>query len=181
MKLLNNPLLLVCALMTCVVVVGLLVVAARAPRQRSTRHESRLAAPPQVVQAVIEDVESQPQWRKDVAAVTRVSATSFAERDQRGAETTFVRVPSPPGEVVLTFDGQGFSGRFLVRVTEVRDGPAPATSLVIEETVHMHGAMAAIMSLLLFDLDAFVRQWSADVGAEAARRSAMLTQQTPTP
>jgi hypothetical protein len=123
------------------------------------------------VHAIIDDVDSQPRWRKDVVAVTRVSATSFVERDQRGAETTFVRLPSSPDEVALTFEGQGFSGRFLARVTEVREGTSRSSVLVLEETVQMQGAVAAVMASLFFDLDAFVRQWSADVGAEAERRA----------
>jgi hypothetical protein len=171
MKWMNTPLVIVLALMLVVAVAGVVLVA-RAPRQRSVRHESHLAAPPEVVHAIIDDVDSQPRWRKDVAGVTRVSATTFVERDQRGAETTFVRLPSSPDEVVLTFEGQGFSGRFFARITEVREGSGRATLLVFEETVQMHGAVAAVMASFFFDLDKFVRQWSADVGAEAARRIA---------
>jgi hypothetical protein len=171
MKWMNTPLVIVLSLMLVIAVVGVVLVA-RAPRQRSVRHEARVAAPPEVVHAIIDDVDSQPRWRKDVVAVTRVSATSFVERDQRGAETTFVRLPSSPDEVALTFEGQGFSGRFLARVTEVREGTSRSSVLVFEETVQMQGAVAAVMASLFFDLDAFVRQWSADVGAEAARRLA---------
>jgi hypothetical protein len=166
-----------------VVAIGVIVAAARAPRQRSARHEARIPEALSVVRAVVEDVDSQPRWRKDIASVTRTSATTFVERDHRGAETTFTRVPSSPDEVVLTFEGQGFSGHFRVHLIELRDTEPRTTSLVVEETVQMQGAVAALMASLAFDLDAFVLQWIEDVRAEAARRAASLTAggRTPTP
>lgn len=146
---------------------ALAIWAARAPRARAARAERHLAAAPVVVQAVVEDVESQPRWRGDVARVERRADGSFSEWDASGRETRFVPAAAQGG-VTLGFTGRGFRGEFRATLTPEGDG----TRVRVEEQLTLDSATSALLAALFFDLDAFVARWLDDLDRESARRAA---------
>lgn len=157
--------------LTVVAVLGACVVAvvvwtASIPETRTGTASAEIAAPPDVILAVLEDVEAQPEWRHDIVSVERTVA-GWTETTSRGELVEFSWSERSAARVVMTFSSNvGYFGEWKADLHPVPNG----TRLEATETVTVPDLLNRIVARLFFDPEAFAVQY---LSALKARVEAM--------
>lgn len=135
----------VLVLLAVVLLVGWLL-----PETREGRAETTIKAPPELVLAVIADVEAQPEWR-EVGTVTRTE-TGWFEMTPRGERIDFVAEEMSVNRIRLRFTSDaGYFGEWHARLEPVSGG----TRIAVVERATVPSPFARIIARLLFDPTAF--------------------------
>lgn len=130
------------------------------PETREGRAETTIAAPPDLVLAVIADVETQPEWR-DVGTVTRTENGWF-EVTARGERIDFVSDVMSVDRIRLRFTSDaGYSGEWEALLEPVSGG----TRIAVVERATVPSALGRIIARLMFDPTAFATEYLASLKA----------------
>jgi hypothetical protein len=145
----------VALLVALVLLVGWLL-----PQTREGRAEATIAAPPDLVLAVIEDVETQPEWR-DVGSVTRTE-TGWSEVTARGERIDFVAEEMSVDRIALRFTSDaGYSGEWQALLAPVSGG----TRIAVVERATTTSPLGRIVARLMFDPTEFATTYLAKLKA----------------
>lgn len=130
------------------------------PETREGRAETTIKAPPDLVLAVIADVETQPEWR-DVGTVTRTEAGWF-EVTARGEQIDFVSDEMSVDRIRLRFTSDaGYSGEWEALLEPVSGG----TRIAVVERATVPSPLGRIIARLVFDPTAFATEYLASLKA----------------
>lgn len=128
------------------------------PQTREGRADATIEAPPDLVLAVIADVETQPEWR-DVGAVTRTE-TGWVEMTARGERIDFVADQMSVERIRLRFTSDaGYFGEWEARMQPVSGG----TQITVVERTTVLSPLGRIIARLMFDPTAFATAYLADL------------------
>jgi hypothetical protein len=117
------------------------------PATREGRAETVIAATPDAILAVIEDVEAQPEWRAGVASVVRTE-TGWEEVTARGERIAFTAEEMSPERIRLSFTSDaGYSGAWEAVLTPVPEG----TRIAVVERATVPSPLGRIIARLMFD------------------------------
>ncbi|WP_439525669.1 hypothetical protein [Roseovarius mucosus] len=155
MRILILSLVAVALLVVLILLIGWLL-----PATREGRAETTIAAPPDLVLAVIADVETQPEWR-DLGTVTRTEMGWF-EMTSRGERIEFVADDMSADRISLRFTSDaGYSGEWQALLEPVSGG----TRIAVIERVTVPSPLGRIMARLLFDPTEFATTYLAKLKA----------------
>lgn len=155
MRFLILSLVAVALLVALVLLIGWLL-----PETREGRAETTIDAPPDLVLAVIADVETQPEWR-DVGTVTRTE-TGWSEVTARGERIDFVADEMSVDRIRLRFTSDaGYSGEWQALLEPVSGG----TRIAVVESATVPSPLGRIIARLMFDPSAFAAAYLADLKA----------------
>lgn len=130
------------------------------PETREGRAETTIEAPPDLVLAVIADVETQPEWR-DVGTVTRTEVGWF-EVTARGEQIDFVSDEMSVDRIRLRFTSDaGYSGEWEALLEPVSGG----TRIAVVERATVPSPLGRIIARLVFDPTAFATEYLASLKA----------------
>ena len=155
MRILMLSLATVAPLVAAVLFIGWLL-----PETREGRAETTIAAPPDLVLAVIADVETQPQWR-NVGTVTRTENGWF-EVTVRGERIDFVADEMSVERIRLRFTSDaGYSGAWNAMLE-----PIPGrTQIAVVERATVPSPVGRIVARLMFDPTEFAAAYLAALKA----------------
>lgn len=147
---------------TVVVVILVLVVvivvagfAFALPPTREGRAALDIAAPPQDIVAVIEDVEDQPRWRGQLAGITR-TADGWEEQTMGGERIRFRWTFRSGERLELVFESSaGYSGQWMATLAPTRKG----TLVSVVEHATIANPFARLIARVFFDPDKFATQY----------------------
>jgi hypothetical protein len=151
MRILICSLAAVALLVAVVLVIGWLL-----PETREGRAETTITAPPDLVLAVIADVETQSEWR-DLGRVTRTE-TGWVEVTARGERIDFVADEMTVDRIRLRFTSDaGYSGEWQARLEPVSGG----TRIAVVERATVPSPLGRVLARLMFDPTAFATAYLA--------------------
>lgn len=152
---------LIWSLVAVVLVVALiLIIGWLLPATREGRAEITIAAQPDLVAAVIADVETQPEWR-DLGTVSRTE-TGWFEMTLRGERIDFVADEMSTDRISLRFTSDaGYSGEWQAFLEPVSGG----TRISVIERATVPSPLGRIMARLLFDPTEFATTYLARLKA----------------
>jgi hypothetical protein len=149
------------AIIACLAAIWLIGLAL--PATRVGKVEGRINVPPATVLEIIRAVEAQPDWRADVAAVTR-TADGWIETTTRGQEIAFTPEIMTEEIIRLRFSSAaGFSGIWEAKL--LADGAQ--TNISIAESVTTQSPIGRILSRLFFNPQAFATTYLAELTARS--------------
>ena len=132
------------------------------PATREGRAETVIAAAPARIVAVIADVQSQPDWRDGVRAVTG-DASGWTETTTGGERITFSPVVMTETRIALRFTSDaGYSGEWRAELKPVPGG----TRITVLERGTVPSPFGRLLARLFFDPQAFATTY---LGALKAR------------
>jgi hypothetical protein len=135
------------------------------PETREGRAEAIIEAPPELVLAVIADVEAQPEWR-DLGTVRRTE-TGWFEEILRGERIDFVADEMSVDRIRLRFTSDaGYSGAWHAILEPVPGG----TRIAVVERATMPSPLGRIVARLMFDPTAFATAYLAALKARVEER-----------
>ena len=135
------------------------------PETREGRAEAVIEAPPDLVLAVIADIEAQPEWR-DLGVVTRTE-TGWFEVTARGEQIDFVTDEMSVDRIRLRFTSDaGYSGAWHALLEPVPGG----TRIVVVERATVPSLLGRIIARLMFDPTEFATDYLAALKARAEGR-----------
>ena len=135
------------------------------PETREGRAEAVIEAPPDLVLAVIADVEAQPEWR-DLGVVTRTE-TGWFEVTARGERIDFVADEMSVDRIRLRFTSDaGYSGAWHALLEPVPGG----TRIVVVERATVPSLLGRIVARLMFDPTQFATDYLAALKARVEGR-----------
>jgi hypothetical protein len=135
------------------------------PATREGRAETTIDAAPDLVLAVIADVEAQPEWR-DVGAVTRTE-TGWFEVTARGKRIDFVTEEMTSERIRLHFTSDaGYSGEWQAVLQPVAGG----TRISVVERAEVPSPLGRIVARLIFDPTEFATAYLASLKARVENR-----------
>lgn len=131
------------------------------PATREGRAETVIAATPDAILAVIEDVEAQPKWRAGVASVARTD-TGWEEVTARGERVAFTPEEMTPDRIRLSFSSDaGYTGSWEAVLTPVAEG----TRIAVVERATVPSPLGRIIARLMFDPTEFATMYLAALKA----------------
>ena len=149
------------AIIACLAAIWLIGLAL--PATRIGKVEGRINAPPATILEVIRAVEAQPDWRADVAAVTRTD-TGWIETTTRGQDISFTPEMMTEEIIRLRFSSAaGFSGIWEAKL----QAESAQTNISIAESVTIPSPMGRILSRLFFNPQAFATTYLAELTARS--------------
>lgn len=135
------------------------------PETREGRAEAIIEAPPELMLAVIADIETQPEWR-DLGAVTRTE-TGWFEVTLRGERIDFVADEMSLDRIRLRFTSDaGYSGAWHAILQPVPGG----TRIAVVEQATVPSPLGRIIARLMFDPTAFATAYLAALKARVKGR-----------
>jgi len=135
------------------------------PETREGRAEAVIEAPPDLVLAVIADIEAQPEWR-DLGVVTRTE-TGWFEVTARGERIDFVADEMSVDRIRLRFTSDaGYSGAWHALLEPVPGG----TRIVVVERATVPSLLGRIVARLMFDPTQFATDYLAALKARVEGR-----------
>lgn len=124
------------------------------PETREGRAETIIEAPPDLVLAVIADVETQPEWR-DLVTVTRTESGWF-EVTARGERIDFVADEMSVNRIRLRFTSDaGYSGAWHALLEPVPEG----TQISVVERATVPSPLGRIVARMMFDPTGFATDY----------------------
>jgi len=141
------------------------------PATRTGSHEAVLPADPERVRQTILDVEAQPRWRREVAAVELgADGRSWVEKTHAGERIRFEIREHAENRLVLRFDSsRGYRGQWL---GEWQHAPGGETRLRVLESATVDHPLMRLVARVAFDPAEFARRWTRELESELARRAA---------
>jgi hypothetical protein len=116
---------------------------------------------------VLDAVENQPRWRRDMAHV-EVSGDEWTETDARGRVLRFRWTERSDDRYRLVFeDDRGLQGTWTAAWTPTPEG----LRLRVEERITLRHPWSRLMARVFFDPDAFLAAWFEDLEAELSRKA----------
>ena len=156
------------AVMAGLAIVTLLLI----PATTRTTVEIHFDAPIQAVWEVYTDIESQPNWRSDVATVEMSSdKRNWAEELKTSSMKIRFQIleETPPSKLVLQTGADGnFEGRY---VAEFRQENGGTVGTFTEEATAL-GVLPKVMRRLFFNQRKFIEEYAREAKAEIDRREA---------
>ncbi len=152
--------------LTVVAVVGACLVAAvfwaaAIPETRTGTASVEIAASPAAILAVLEAVEAQPGWRREIVSVERTEA-GWTEKTSRGELVEFRWSETSATRVAMTFSSSaGYFGERSADLYPVPDG----TTLEATERATVPNLLNRIVARLFFDPEALAVQYLAALKA----------------
>ncbi len=142
------------------------------PATTRTTVEIRFDAPIQAVWEVYTDIESQPNWRSDVATV-EVASDKKSWTEELKTSSMKIRFQileqNPPSKFVLQTGADGnFEGRY---VAEFRQENGGTVGTFTEEATAL-GVLPKLMRRLFFNQRKFIQEYAREAMAEIDRREA---------
>ncbi len=135
------------------------------PETREGRAETTIEAPPDLILAVIADVETQPDWR-DVGTVTRTE-TGWFEVTARGERIDFVPDELSVDRIRLRFTSDaGYSGEWEAFLEPVSGG----TRIAVVERATVPSPLGRVIARLMFDPTSFATAYLASLKAHVEDR-----------
>lgn len=155
-------------LLLLVVVPGLLWTVARSlPDTTHHAAERVLATDVATLRQVLDAVEHQPRWRRDIARVD-VSGNAWTETDARGRVLRFRWTERNDDRYRLLFeDDRGLQGTWTAAWTPTSEG----LRVRVEESISLRHPWSRLMARAFFDPDAFLAAWFDDLEAELSRKA----------
>jgi uncharacterized protein YndB with AHSA1/START domain len=144
------------------------------PREHIAMETVELAATPAQVYAVVRDLENAPSWRSDVKQVEalppRGDRKVYRQRGDDGALTLEVVEDVPDKRFVTEIADLGlpFAGRWVFQLEPTASG---GTRLTLAEIGDIQNPVLRLFAHHLFDLDAGIEQYLADLQALLAKSS----------
>ena len=142
------------------------------PATTRTTVEIHFDAPIQAVWEVYTDIESQPNWRSDVATVEMSSdKRNWTEELKRSSMKIRFQIleQTPPSKLVLQTGADGnFEGRY---VAEFRQENGGTVGTFTEEATAL-GVLPKVMRRLFFNQRKFIEEYAKEAKAEIDRRKA---------
>lgn len=121
------------------------------PKAREGRAGITIAAPPDRVLAVIQDVDAQPDWRTGIRSITR-TPEGWVETTTRGERITFTVEEMAEARVRLRFTSSaGYDGPWEAALTPLASG----TRVDVVDKAEIPSAIGRIVARLFFDPEAF--------------------------
>lgn len=158
MRLLTIFVTVIIATMAAIWLIGLAM-----PATRVGKAEGVIPARPATILEIIRAAEAQPDWRADVAAVTRTD-DGWIETTTRGQTIIFTPEIMSEQVIRLRFTSKaGFSGIWEAKLQA--DGAQ--TNISIEETVTTPSPLGRILSRLFFNPQAFATTYLAALKARS--------------
>jgi uncharacterized protein YndB with AHSA1/START domain len=167
-------------LRTFLILVGVLVIIVCAvvaigyslPRAHVASRGATIAATPERVFAVLQDVERYPEWRSDVKTVevlTRAPTVRWREHGSNGAITFEAQEVQPPSRMIgrIADTSLAFGGSW----TYVLQSEGTGTRLSITEHGEVYNPVFRFMSRFVFGHTATMERYLADLAAHV-RKSA---------
>jgi uncharacterized protein YndB with AHSA1/START domain len=156
------------------IIVGVLVVIATVvwaigaaiPREHSASRMARYRQPPEKIWAAITDVESFPQWRKDMKSVKRLpdvnGKPAWVETHSTGEMPLVVEEWNPPQRLVMRIVDEKlpFGGTWTFEIS-VADGGA---TLRLTENGFVKPAIFRFLSKYIFGYTATMEEYLKDLG-----------------
>lgn len=144
------------------------------PREHIAMESVELQAPPARVYAAVRDLEKTPKWRPGVTRVepllskSEAAPPAYRQWDADGALTLEVIEDIPEKRVVTRIADLGlpFAGRW---VFQIEPTPSGGTRLTLAEIGDIPNPLLRLFAHYVFDLDAGVEQYLADLQAHLAR------------
>jgi Polyketide cyclase / dehydrase and lipid transport len=125
------------------------------PATRTGHASIELSSSPEQIIAVLRDVESQPEWRSDVAKID-LTTDGWVETTQRGEAISFRWVSISSELVELAFaSATGYSGSWIARLSLTGTG----TRMDVTETATIPNPFFRAVARLFFDPAAFSRTY----------------------
>lgn len=135
------------------------------PPTREGRADMEIAAPPELVAAVITDVARQPQWRDGIASV-EVDGDGWVETTTRGEVIRFAWTRREALTLALTFRSDaGYHGTWQADLQPQATG----TRVTVVERATIDNPLGRIIARLLFDPQAFAARYLQALKIEAER------------
>ncbi len=163
-----NLILLFVAVVAVLAIVTLFLI----PATTRTTVEIHFDAPIQAVWEVYTDIESQPNWRSDVATV-EMSSDKRKWTEELKTSSMKIRFQileeTPPSKLVLQTGADGnFEGRY---VAEFRQENGGTVGTFTEEATAL-GVLPKLMRRLFFNQRKFIQEYAREAKAEIDRREA---------
>lgn len=130
------------------------------PAQKISTHQFTIKAAPDRVYDHMLAVADQPNWRKDVTDVTRLSETRWVEHATHGDITFELVQMERPNSYVMNFESaQGFSGQARGALRAVGD----ATEVTLTEDVTIANPFFRLLGRVMNFTEKFQKQYEADL------------------
>jgi hypothetical protein len=150
------------------IALGLWWAGSRLPDPRVATGERALPGDAEAFRALLDAVEDQPRWRRNVTRVER-QREIWIEYDARGQAIRFRWTERGPNRYRLAFEGGfGVSGEWTATWVPVANG----LQVRVEERVSVPHPLRRLMVRVFFDPEAFMNAWFDDVDAELRRKEA---------
>lgn len=121
------------------------------PKAREGSARITIAAPPDRVLAILQDVEAQPEWRAGIAAVFRTEG-GWSETTTRGEKISFAVDEMTPARVRLRFTSSaGYVGSWQATLTPLARG----TQIDVIERAEIASPLGRILARVFFDPEGF--------------------------
>ena len=149
-----------------VIVAVVWAIGAAIPREHSASRIARYKQPPEKIWAAITDVESFPQWRKDMKGVKRLpdvnGKPAWVETLSTGEMPLQVEEWNPPQRLVMRIVDEKlpFGGTWTYEVVSVEGG----ATLRLTENGFVKPALFRFMSKYIFGYTATMEQYLKDLG-----------------
>lgn len=149
----------VAATIVCVVALVLVAIAFGLPPMREGRAALEIAASPQDIVRVIEDVEAQPQWRGQLSGIAR-TAEGWEEQTKSGEKISFRWTFRSVERLELVFESAaGYSGQWQATLAPTGKG----TLVSVVERATIANPITRLIASVFFDPDKFARQYLAEL------------------
>lgn len=142
------------------------------PREHVAMETVELQAPPARVYAAVRDLESAPTWRTGVTQVEalppRGDRPAYRETSTEGALTLEIVEDVPEKRLVTQVADLGlpFAGRWVFQLEPTASG---GTRLTLSEIGDIPNPLLRLFAHYVFDLDAGIEQYLADLQAHLAK------------
>jgi hypothetical protein len=137
------------------------------PATREGTAARTIDAPPELVRAIMLDVENQPIWRAGISAIRTEKNGKWTEITKHGEEITLLLQDRTETTIAMTFAStRGYSGVWNVDISPATSG---ATRLTVQECATTLSPIGRIMGFVFFDPAEFAETYLDELAARVER------------